>query len=941
MVSLRLVIFSLNLLNNFNFSLGDSQMNYKKEVKKFIARGGLFSYRQSDKFETVAYLRGNLAQAKNKSLAGLRKTAAAFLRENANLFGKNSFAKLEISLEASDSNGGANLVYQQYHSKSLVYAGGIRFHFNKKGILDTVNSRLNPTLASVPLEPKITADEAAKKAERKLRPANLIEVVRTLYYYYEGKTYLVWEVHLRGLEPSERGVPPFWIVYVDAVTGKVIDYYDNIQTIMATGIGTGYYSNNGNPQNIKVSDTGSTYQLLDATRTLLGGPQIMTYDAPEQKISEDTDNNWAGVSVLPRNDSQGAEIDVHVYAGEVADYLKLHFGRNSYDGHGGDMAANVHAVTQTPEIAWWWGSSANFGDGSAATNSKFDFLCSKDVVAHEFGHGVTNTATQELQYSHGESGALHESFSDFMAALMTQDWLMCEQCWLPAHASNPPAPALRNMMDPTNGAPSNFTYSLSSAQNGCQPAHYSQYVGGDPHINSGIINQFFYLLCAGGTNPVSGIHVDGIGEAVVETIFYQALTVNLLHNNTANFLDFRQAMIDACIDLYSPDIVKLTQVKKAFHAVGIGPDIYIRDQFWDAGAEPNPNMWFDSPDIMNFYGLPTIDMADLTLSSSVPLEAGQINNAYARLQNRGYAGPNPYLPSPINLANPIVYVYLTPGTSFGPFSSWIYVGTMDPGVGYLWFAPGMTPSLDVAIPKEWLPPVGHYCMIALVNDSYDPAPDPAQIATISDYLDYISNTNNVAFRNMDVVDYQPNVFKWHEFTIGHMGSAAVSYHISFDLEQFVPGAEFYVRGPRTILSNAKVRGLKLIERDRNDNVYEVLTGDEIIKQQQFAPSRKDVKNPVVYGFEDLRTNKAFKVEIGYKMPSEEAFKKLGERRLQEGFEFSMRQFYEGKLLGRVGLKFRQDHLKRSQEKRKKSKAVRRQSGPRKSPRSSGRAGFRT
>jgi len=300
-------------------------------------------------------------------------------------------------------------------------------------------------------------------------------------------------------------------------------------------------------------------------------------------------------------------------------------------------------------------------------------------------------------------------------------------------------------------------------------------------------------------------------------------------------------------------------------------------------------------------------MSDLTLTSSLSLEAGQTNYIYARMQNIGSTA-----------AEPTVNIYLMPATSFGPFSSWIYMGMMDLGpLPDPWLEVGMIGYLDLPIPKSALPPPGHYCLIAVANDAHDPAPNPSQVVTIADYIYFIRNTNNVAYANMNVVNYKPDVFKWHEFTIGHIGRDFISYDVSFDLDRFVPGATFYVRGPRTILAGANVRGLKLIERDRNDNVYEVLAGDELVKQQKFAPARKEAKNPVVFGFENLRINKAIKIEIGYKMPSEEAFEKLGKRRLKEGFQFAMRQFYEDQLLGSVGLKFRQDNLKRFRDKRKK------------------------
>jgi thermolysin len=886
-------------------------MDYQKQLKKFILRDPHFNYRGSDKFETIAYLRGNLTQAKSKSLAGLRKTTRAFLRANASLFGKDSFEKLAVIREEKDPNGGADIVYQQYHGRSAVYSCSINFHFNRKGILDTVRSSLNPKLATVPREPMITAADAAKRAKRKLNPVEIIEVKETLCYYFKGKTYLVWEVHLRAVEPSAKGVPPHWVVYVDAVTGRIIDYYDNTQTMgQSIGSGTGQYS--GGPQQINTWDTGVTgaadqYQLLDVTRAP-SGPVIRTNRTSLQP-SEDANNQWDDLNTTPRAANQGAEVDAHIYAGKVADYLKLAFIRNGWDDQNSAFVSYVHEAL-TPNGSYWDFGSAHFGDGSGYNWAQYDYLCCDDIVAHEFGHGLTQT-TCALHFSNSESGALSESFSDFLAALVTNDWLIGELCWRSPLAAPFPAPAVRNMEDPTNGGhwvPNPPVYE------GHQPSYYSQFVlGGDPHINSGIINQFFYLLTHGGTHLLSQITVTGLGKSVMEQLFYRTLKFKLAGNPHATFLDFRQGMIDACLDLYPADLLKLAQVKKAFHAVGIGPDVYVRDQFADSGEEPNWNMAFDSPDIMNFYGSPTINMTDLTLSSSQPLEAGQTNNAFVRLQNRGYSDPT----SPINLANPTVNIYLTPGTSFGPFSSWIYLGLMDIGVGYPWFPPGTVAFLDLAIPKESLPPLGHYCMIAVVNDSLDPAPNPSQIATLSDYLDFISNTNNVAFRNMDVVDYQPDVFKWHEFTIGHLGIAAVTYDISFDLDRFVPGAAFYFRGPRAIFDGTNVRGLRLIERDKNDNIYEVLTGSELIKHQQFTPGRKDVKNPVQYGFEELRTNKAFKIKIGYKMPSKDVFKKLGKRRLKEGFQFAMRQFYEDKLLGSVGLKFRQDALELFRGKRQK------------------------
>lgn len=75
---------------------------------------------------------------------------------------------------------------------------------------------------------------------------------------------------------------------------------------------------------------------------------------------------------------------------------------------------------------------------------------------------------------------------------------------------------------------------------------------GGVHINSGVGNKWFYILCQGGagTNDVGNIYtVSPIGIAKAEKIVYRALTTYMIPSST--FLDARQATILAAHDLYS------------------------------------------------------------------------------------------------------------------------------------------------------------------------------------------------------------------------------------------------------------------------------------------------------------------------------------------------------------------------------------------------------
>ena len=69
----------------------------------------------------------------------------------------------------------------------------------------------------------------------------------------------------------------------------------------------------------------------------------------------------------------------------------------------------------------------------------------KDVVAHEFTHGVIRYSISNLVYQ-GQSGALNEAFADSMAALVVDDddWVMGDGL---LNGGGP----IRSLADPLNG----------------------------------------------------------------------------------------------------------------------------------------------------------------------------------------------------------------------------------------------------------------------------------------------------------------------------------------------------------------------------------------------------------------------------------------------------------------------------------------------------------
>ncbi|MGB3077002.1 MAG: M4 family metallopeptidase, partial [Chitinophagales bacterium] len=573
------------------------------------------------------------------------------------------------------------------------------------------------------------------------------------------------------------------------------------------------------------------------------------------------------------------------YTGKVYDYYQTVHSRNGFNGAGGLFRIVSH-LGSNYNNGYWDGSQVNLGDGTGSAATGDDYECSDDWLAHEWTHAYTQY-TCGLQYLN-EAGALNEAFSDIMAAFITGDWLVFEDTWLKASA-----PAWRNMIDPTNGGMWNVADPINSVLAGHQPSHYStRYIGGSDnggvHINSGIINNLYYLLTVGGTHTVSSVSVTGIGQSASEQLLWKCMSDNLVGHSTATFLDFRQAMLDACLELFPTDLVKLSQVKNAFHAVGIGPDLFVRDNLADSGTEPfgGSYLWA-SPDIINrkiAVSNPVVAFADLTNDSLWEnVEYGQNNFVYVRVQNRGDV-----------TGDTTVNVYMSGATTFGTPASWIHVGsTLVTSV-----APGtMKVSNAITFASALIPAPGHYCMIAVLSSPLDPAPDHSLITSVSQYLDFVRNTNNIAYRNMDVEDIMPGVPGSYGAVIQNMKDQPEYYDLKIDLRRFVPGVKMLLKGDRKFLDGAIPQGLKLIAREKNINVYQLLQGNNYFKNRLFIGACENI-HALEHGFRNVLVDKPFKLEVIYQVDEDFQIQRNQDRI----YELQIQQFWKGENVGAAGIR---------------------------------------
>ena len=213
------------------------------------------------------------------------------------------------------------------------------------------------------------------------------------------------------------------------------------------------------------------------------------------RLIYDDQNQWAFDLVDVRNEDDpalpGQNVNLAYDAlGATLEFYREVLGRNSIDNLGLNLDANVNYGVDF-DNAFWDGTRMVFGNGDG--NIFQDFTKDVDVPGHELTHGVTQF-TAGLQYS-DQPGALNEATSDIFGACVDarvnhQDagsfnWLIGEGIMAPQLYGE----ALRSMAYPGTA------YDNSVMGRDPQPATMAGYVpGGDPHVNSGIINRWFYLM---------------------------------------------------------------------------------------------------------------------------------------------------------------------------------------------------------------------------------------------------------------------------------------------------------------------------------------------------------------------------------------------------------------------------------------------------------------
>ncbi|MCS5719940.1 M4 family metallopeptidase [Herbiconiux sp. CPCC 205763] len=240
------------------------------------------------------------------------------------------------------------------------------------------------------------------------------------------------------------------------------------------------------------------------------------------------------------------------------------FGRDSVDGKGLPLLATVH-YGRDYDNAFWDGERMVFGDGDGEVFGRF--TASLSVIGHELTHGVTQY-TAGLVYE-GQSGALNESFSDVMGALVEQhqlgqradaaSWLIGEGLFTDAVEGR----ALRSMIAPGTA------YDDDVLGKDPQPADMAGYIdtrddNGGVHLNSGIPNRAFALAAT----ELGGFAWEGVGQVWYDTVV--GVTEPL--DPRATFAQFADATVGAARARFGAESAELSAIERAWRTVGVRSD---------------------------------------------------------------------------------------------------------------------------------------------------------------------------------------------------------------------------------------------------------------------------------------------------------------------------------------------------------------------------------
>jgi len=414
-------------------------------------------------------------------------------------------------------NGLYSVAYTRTYRGLPVIGGDAVVLADSKGKVRAAQSATKAKIA-VSTKARISAAAAEKTGRAQLKSVDKAEAPRLVVFVANNKPRLAWESVLTGLTET---APSHLHVWVDAISGKVLDTHDDVEA----GTGTSKW-NGPNPLTIDTTNSGGTYSLRDPNR-----PGLTCADFSSGTVFSKSSDSWGTGN--PTSKETGC-VDAMWAAQKEWDMLKNWLGRNGHDGSGRSWPVKVGLNDVN---AYWDGSSISIGHNNAN-----EWIASMDVVGHEYGHGIDQFtpggANNESGLGEGTGdifGALTEAYANEPSPYDTPgDYLVGEMVNLVGQGP------IRNMYDPSQlGDPNCWSTAIPNTE---------------VHAAAGPLNHWFYLMsegsAPGGGKPNSptcnSSSVTGMGIQNAGKVFYGGM---LLKTSGFTYKKYRTATLTSAKNL--------------------------------------------------------------------------------------------------------------------------------------------------------------------------------------------------------------------------------------------------------------------------------------------------------------------------------------------------------------------------------------------------------
>jgi Zn-dependent metalloprotease len=366
--------------------------------------------------------------------------ARAFLARAAPLYGIGSVTdELAPPKTLVDRGGGVHVRFEQQLGGVPVDGGELRVHFDGKGAIVAVTGRFVPP-GEPSTSPVYDAGVAAQAALAGLPSADGVHAFKptaVIWAALPRQGRLAWRCDVEILEQ-----PIAQRVFVDAVTGAVLERRDPIRHLV--GSGRGWFGDT-KPLAIAAASDGK-FVLTDDARALRTYSADNKLHTPGSAVTSSQPDRWDDGGLAP-----GVAVDVHAALMASWDHFAGKLGWRGLSGDGQPVRAVAHLGIGVDD-ALFDGRQLLFGDGDGADFSPLG--AAADIVAHEYAHGVLGNIGSFGDA--GESRVVEEGLADLFAVFTTagsgqgSPWQIGETVYHPGGIGAP----LRDLVEPhrTGGA---------------------------------------------------------------------------------------------------------------------------------------------------------------------------------------------------------------------------------------------------------------------------------------------------------------------------------------------------------------------------------------------------------------------------------------------------------------------------------------------------------